>query len=453
MRELLKSSYFLLGYLVDKGVQGLLISKFATFVIFFVVSAVSTASEVSILLEKNQKGVWSVTYSSLVPVKQLSFKRSPDNSRKNRWVPLSGAFRFDYDGNIEKVSRTDGKPFKWATFQLKATYTSLPKEYAPFSPYTDGGMLLHTGRFFACAEICLPEHNEWSIEVQSAKSDNIIVRGRVYTGKAKWLDGDEGIKVYVGLAIPQNDSNFVSVIDENLPEELKTQISSQLPLLMNFFSLNMGKLEYRPALFASYSSTDDGTFGHQGGTLPGQMFLHWYGSKAIKEINSDEVFWFFSHEVAHLFQREGANVNDHKDQWLHEGGAEFFAGKAIEHFTNDNDIFQHKLEAAQDSCLSALDEGASYAEISKRNPRLHYSCGMSIFSAIDEGLRKSNGMNIYKLWGLYNKGVASGKPAGALTFIAVAKPYLPDGLTSSFYEFSSNPGADLLEFFSGISKL
>ncbi|WP_143731212.1 hypothetical protein [Microbulbifer sp. GL-2] len=421
--------------------------------IFFVTSAVSTAGDVSILLEKSQKGVWSVSYSSLVPVKQLSFKRSPDNSRKNRWMSLSDTFRFDYDGNIEKVSRIDGKPFKRVTFQLKATYISLPKEYAPFSPYTDGGVLLHTGRFFACAEICLPEYNEWSIEVQSAKSDNIIVRGRIYTEKAKWLDGDEGIKVYVGRAIPQNESSFVSVIDENLPEELKTQISSQLPLLMNFFSLNMGKLEYRPALFASYSSTDDGTYGHQGGAIPGQMFMHWYGSKAIEEINSDEVFWFFSHEVAHLFQREGANINDLKDQWLHEGGAEFFAGKAMEHFTNDSDIFQQKLEAAHKSCLSALDEGGGYAEISRRNPKLHYSCGMSIFSAIDEGLSKNSGINIYKLWSLYNKRVASGNPAGALTFIAVAKPYLPDGLTSSLYEFSSSSEVDLLRFFSEMSKL
>jgi len=348
-------------------VQGLFISRFFVFVVFLVLSAASTADDVRILLEKSQKGTWSVTYSSFVPVKQLSFKRSPDNSRKSRWISLSNEFRFDYDGNIEKVSRSDGEPFKRVTFQLKASYISLSKEYAPFSPYTDGGMLLHTGRFFACAEICLPEHNEWSIAVQAAKLDNVIVRGRIYTGKAEWLDGDEGIKIYVGRATPQKDSNFISVIDENLSEELKTQISSRLPLLMNFFSLNMGELEYRPALFASYSLTDDGTFGHQGGTLPGQMFLHWYGSKAIEKINSDEVFWFISHEVAHLFQREGANINDIKDQWVHEGGADFFAGKAIEYFSNDSDIFQRKLESAHNSCLSALDEGGSYAVILPTN--------------------------------------------------------------------------------------
>ncbi|MFA0811752.1 hypothetical protein [Microbulbifer epialgicus] len=408
--------------------QSLFVCRLAAIVIFFLNSAIVTANDVSIFLEKNQKGTWSVTYNSLKPVKSIVFKRSPDNSREKRWKPTSKAFRFKYDGNIEKVARVDGESFKQVTFLLEATYTSLPKEYAPFSPYSDGGMLFHTGRFFACADICLPQNNQWSIKVKSAKSDNIVVRGQIHTEKAEWVDGDDGIKVYVGRATPQHDSNFVSVIDQNLPEVLKSEISSQLPLLMNFFALNMSELEYRPALFASYSSTNDGTFGHKGGTLPKQIFLHWYGDKAIEGINNDEVFWFFSHEVAHLFQREGADISDLKDHWVHEGAADFFAGLAFEAI-HESELFKYKLKRSQEACLSALKGSPQYSTSSKKNPRLHYDCGLLIMNAINYELEHFDSMDMFGLWGLYIKRVQNGARAGASEFLNTAEPYL----SSEFY--------------------
>ena len=38
---------------------------------------------------------------------------------------------------------------------MSPTYSRLPKDYAPFSPFGDGGMLFHTGRLFACVHFDL----------------------------------------------------------------------------------------------------------------------------------------------------------------------------------------------------------------------------------------------------------------------------------------------------------
>ena len=45
-------------------------------------------------------------------------------------------------------------------FTLTPTYRHLSKDYAPFSPFSDGGLLFHSGRFFACADECADSDND-----------------------------------------------------------------------------------------------------------------------------------------------------------------------------------------------------------------------------------------------------------------------------------------------------
>ncbi|WP_444924609.1 hypothetical protein ACJJH9_05715 [Microbulbifer sp. DLAB2-AF] len=412
-------------------------------------SSIAVANTISTKLEKKGNGNWFVTFVSEKPIKKLAFKSSPDNSRSKRWVPTSNGYQFEFVDEVESLVREDGSAFTEATFHLTPTYTALPKEYAPFSPFSDGSYLLHTGRFFACADSCEPSLKKWYLTIVAPESDNIILHGRIYQGSIEWAAFDEGSKVYIGHGEPIQSDHFVSVIDELLPEKLQHQMSTQLPELMDFFADKMGTLGYRPALFASFSSTDDGRHGHQGGTLPGQIFMHWYGKKSVVEaIDVDELFWLFSHEVAHLYQREGADVIDTADSWLHEGAADYFAGLAFESILSKGYLSQ-KIKQAEQKCLASLGENPVYLDASRKNPRIHYNCGLLIINAIDTYLKEQGSISIYELWNLYSSKISTESPAGAAQFLFAAKPYLPSAMVKNLEKLNT-PGFSALKF---ISKL
>ena len=160
------------------------------------------ASEISAVIKKSPAGRRSVSYTTDAPVTRISFQRAPDSSRGKRWKTKSADFKIIKVNDYEAVRRVDGKPFTQVEFELTPTYISLPKDYAPFSPFTDGGMLFHSGRFFACPDLCDGSLNKWPIRIRAAKDDNIIIDGVVYTGEASWVDSDSGQKVYVGKREP-----------------------------------------------------------------------------------------------------------------------------------------------------------------------------------------------------------------------------------------------------------
>jgi hypothetical protein len=400
------------------------------------------ASEVTTTITKASPTDWTVTYTAKSPVSRLAFRRSPDNSRTTRWTPLAENFTIRYQNGDEYIERLDGSTFTEVSFRLTPSYVALPKDYAPFSPFSDGGMLIHSGRFFTCPYECTSSMNNWTIEIIAPPGDHIIVQDEVYKGQASWTDKNDGMKVYVGHSRPVTDNYFISVIDDQLPPTLKTNLSIQLPLLMDLFANNFGELGHRPLMFASYSESQDGSYGNQGGTLPGQVFMHWYGQQSIEHLNSNAIYWFFAHEVAHLYQRDAGRIEAAQDAWIHEGAAELFAGLAAE-----PNYFKERLVSAEATCIAALDSAANYAEASLANFRIHYACGLVVMNAIHEDLRgDQSDVDLYQLWNLFNREVNAGSPATASTFVETVRPYLAVDIML-LLESISNPDINPVEFF------
>lgn len=132
--------------------------------------------------------------------------------------------------------RVDNAAFTSVMAELTPTYIALDKDCAPFSPFSDGGLLIHSGRFFACAEQCTDADTHWSMAMQLPADEYVIVNGQRYQGSASWQDSDSGQKLYVGAAEPQDDGNFISVIDPGLPESLRNLMAVNLPQFMAFFA-------------------------------------------------------------------------------------------------------------------------------------------------------------------------------------------------------------------------
>ena len=381
---------------------------------------------VSTTIINKEDGSWLVTYETQTPVKQLAFKSSPNNSRSTRWLATESEYAIFYQNSIEYIRRKDGEIFTNVTFILSPTYTSLPKEYAPFSPFTDGGILFHSGRFFVCSETCDSKVNLWDLNLRSPATNNIIINGMVRNKEVSWQSKNEGEKVYVGPATPLQNDYFIAVIDNGLPTKVKTYLNQYLPLLMKQYSEYFGIQQKKPMVFASYSNIDDGTYGNQGGVLPNQIFMHWYGKESNIRIDENNILWFFSHEIAHLYQGNAAQITDVENAWIHEGSAEFMASVSLEELLpQSNDFISHKINEARLNCLKEL-EGYSLVNSAKRNKfELYYTCGLIINQAIhSEANKLDSNVNTFTIWKSFQNKVSVGEPASSKTFLASVKPFV-----------------------------
>ena len=362
------------------------------------VQAASPTPEILVTALKGMQ--WQVRYDFAQPVDKLEFKSSPDDSRGRTWLPDQG-FEIVTTDHGEVARRKDGAQFRTVRFRMSPTYSVLPKEYAPFSPFGDGGMLFHTGRFFACQDRC-PADAAWTMYLSAATEDQIILDGKALKAQAHWTDRDDGRSIYVGKNAPQQTADFIAVLDTALPERIRGQLLAQLPEFMHLFSGKLGVLPIRPMLFVSYDVSHPKGWGRQGGVLPGQVFVHFYGSKWPAEMEKpgfpDDLAWHFAHEAAHLYQ--GSTSTESGDAWITEGGAEAFAAMAMR--ADASAYVQLNQEEALGKCREFLKGRSVHDAIAAGTYDAAYSCGMLINLAIDSKVRlvtKHDGL--YAVWRNY----------------------------------------------------
>lgn len=343
---------------------------------------------------------WQVRYDSAQPVDKLEFKSSPDDSRSRTWLPDQG-FEIVTTDRGEVARRKDGAHFRTVRFRMSPTYSVLPKEYAPFSPFGDGGMLFHTGRFFACQERCADDAS-WSMYLSAATEDQIILDGKTLKAQAHWIDRDDGRAVYIGKNVPQQTDDFIAVLDTALPERIRGQLLAQLPEFMHLFSGKLGALPTRPMLYVSYDASHPKGRGTQGGVLPNQVFIHFYGGKWPEEMEKPgfplQLAWHFAHEAAHLYQ--ASTSTESGDAWITEGGAEAFAAMALR--ADASAYVQSNEEKALGKCREVLKGRSVRDAVAAGTFDAAYSCGMLINLAIDSKIRlatKHDGL--YAVWRNY----------------------------------------------------
>lgn len=154
----------------------------------------TSAAEILITAFHNKQ--WQVRYDLPRPTREMVFTRSPDDSRKQTWL-ADELFEVVETDHGEAVRRKDGAEFTTLRIRMSAEYRALPSDYAPFSPFGDGGMLFHTGRFFACAGEC-PKDAKWSMSLWADPKDTVVLNGKRESYYVQWSDSGEGRMVYVG---------------------------------------------------------------------------------------------------------------------------------------------------------------------------------------------------------------------------------------------------------------
>ena len=390
-------------------------------------SAVQGEVVPSVHLEKTAAQEWFVTYKYSAGMTQLGFTRNPNKARIARWQSLDPQIEIVYSNGKEYIKRKDNKLFKKVTFALTPHYTSLPKDYAPFSRFSDGGVLVHDGRFQVCIDECRTDKSYiWDYHIKIPARDLLLVHGEVKRNSHSWQVEGNGTLIYVGERKPKISNSMLALIDPQLPKKLLNALNESLPQFMSFFATKLGELPKPPHLFASFEKVAGQSNYQQGGTLPGQVFVHWVAPNLDKYIADPEAIlnlnWFFAHEAAHVYQKGGHNLFNNESAWIHEGGAELLAYFAMKNLVPDSKVYLSKKigqfiskcrsDVAKNSLKNASEQGVFKA---------HYNCGFLLHLATKNLLDKKNPDLYYKLWNRYRESVLAGKAPGQETFLALIK--------------------------------
>ena len=387
-------------------------------------------------LELRPDSRWLLEYELDSPARWLAFQRAPDTSRIGRWRPLDPAFEIADEAGQERLRRRDGDAFDPVRLELTPTYVPLPADYAPFSPFSDGGMLFHCGRLFACAADCGSAPGRWPIEVRVPPGQLIVRDGRTRRGRDQWVDTDSGRQIYVGTRAPVDTGALLSLVDEALPDRLRTALAVELPRLMEAFAARLGALEHRPVLYASWAAMPDGRHGRQGGVLPDQVFMHWYGAAALEGIDDEEVLAFFAHEIAHLYQ--GARFPDSEHAWIHEGAADWMsAAVRVAGGTMSAEALERETDRLQAVCARHITEAGGFAAARQREFGLNYACGQVIAARLDAAIRAAgHAGGLFHGWRRFRALSAQGLPLDADGYAAALRALLPPATAERLAAFA-----------------
>ena len=391
---------------------------------------------------------WEVRYAMPEPVRELRFAR-PDakGNRAKAWTAVDPAFTITLEGEEEVVRRKDGAAFEQAAFRMAPRYTELEKDYAPFSPFGDGGMLVHTGRFHACAGPCAGGES-FALQLKAPVGSHAIVHGQVVDA-VRIEDRDSGTNLYVGRGLPVATPDVVAVIDQAFPAATRARLESLLPKLMAFYGKELGTLEDRPMLFASRDvDHPGGGYGYQGGTLPGQVFMHFYGNNPAFDTPdfAKGVDWFFAHEAAHLYQGFESLADD-GDSWIHEGGADALAAVALQELgVVDRAAVDARLEGATGKCAAGIEKHPLKRAHLEGSFDAMYACGFVLQMAVDNAARQASQgkCGLTCVWREFRAEVAAGKPWTSATFIDVASRRTDERTTRMLRTTVDAGGADAL---------
>jgi len=398
---------------------------------------------------KSGEGIWTVTYQPEQPAKKLAFVRNPDKSRIARWHPVSSEFEIYYENNQEYIAKKNRNSFNQVTLTLTPTYKHLSKDYAPFSPFSDGGMLFHSGRLFTCIDTCENEINRWKFKISIPDGEHAIINGELHHSSAQWFDHDDGMNVYVGKQQPVETKAFIAVIDLGLPPEIQTSLSADIPRMMSYFEDKLGKLPHstKPMLFASYAKVKGGS--SQGGTLPNQIFMHWDKDDLETSVQSEkfikDTLWFFGHEAGHLYQRGSIGIlaDNPNQSWIHEGHADMLAANVLKTlYPQSASYVDAKFARMKASCANGLKEFAlvDAAKIGKFG--YYYTCGIVIHQAIEELFNNQSESqkehSAYIIWNRFRSDVVSGKEEGKNTFLNITDQVTKSSISKKILQFISS---------------
>jgi len=341
---------------------------------------------------------WRVTYSLPEQVRGLRFLVPERVSRLSHWkfsepdgIELLEA-ALPNDGKGERLIRSDGASFARVVVEITPDTEIPEKAYTPSIRYADRGILFFTGQLnvLPCVDgtgCARTSDVQTRFAFVPRAGERVVISGGDASVPARWAGPDQGTYVYFGALVPIETQFVTAVVDRGFPKWLRTSIDDLLPKVFAYYAKRTGyALNTRPLVFVSYSDEPrPGSRSIGGGTLPGIIQFDVRLGASFRTQNdpalADDIAHNVAHEAAHWWNRR-MFANDSEERggsWLHEGGADAFADRALRDLgVYSREKYHAQLSEALSLCVLGL-RGAPLTTSSRRGRTKNwYWCGSAI---------------------------------------------------------------------------
>lgn len=176
---------------------------------------------------------------------------------------------------------------------------------------------------------------------------------------------------------------MVGILDPGAPKWLDQKLDSTLPqLFADYARLTGVTLAQRPTvLFSFEKARDPHSTTWKGGTLDGLIQLHVEAAADGAEDRGvlERFVKFIAHESAHLWNGQMFHNPESNQSWMHEGGADAFAWRAVRRAGILDDAgLESRLTADLNDCLSSIGSHALDEVEKKGDFGPVYSCGATL---------------------------------------------------------------------------
>ncbi len=313
------------------------------------------------------------------PVTEAPFSRMGDGDRLRTWRVVSPPnARLVATGDVEQV--VAAVPFDRVVLEVPVHRHDPEKDYEPFIPFSQGGVLVFTGQFEVGAEGVTP----WVFHPRAG--DAVVVPGHVARGPLEFAGLAGGLYVEFGPVVPEEGEHFIAVVDRGMPAWLAAETSALLPKLFDHYTRVLGgALPVKPTVFLAYGDEQSPrTISIGGGTLEGllQVVVRLGADRrSTRDVRVEERFrGCLGHEAAHLWNSHRAE--NRGPDWIHEGGAEVLSWRALHQLGLMSDaVLADRLSFAASQCLLLRGEGP----LEKDPVKARYACGAVVELAASAG--------------------------------------------------------------------
>ncbi len=390
-------------------------------------------------------GYWRVVYRFAKPVAGFDFQRSSRFQRAPAWRVETPGYAIGRGEGRETVRLAPGaRPRREIRVAFPVDTRHLEKDYQLFERFSDGSLLLYTGHLSVvpagASEDTPGTPNR--LVLMPRRGEHLVVAGRVFRGRTAWTDAQgEETFVYFGRLVPLETEQMVAVLDPALPPWIERKLHDEIPrLFADYTRLTGFTLEARPTvLFSHRAAADPGSTVWKGGTLPGLIQMHIETAADAPEDRDllERFFKFLAHEAAHLwngqmFQTEGKNQS-----WMHEGGADAFAWRALHRAGLLDDAGLDARQAADlNACLARLGQESLAAAEERGEFRQVYTCGSLLAWLTEAAVRRNDpAADLHSFWAaLFRAADRRDRRYDEALYLATLREWTNDLATVAFVE-------------------
>lgn len=383
-------------------------------------------------------GRWRATYRFSAPADGVVFNRQSRFQRVG-WRAETPGYTVSRErdrAGFHLKPRARARRSVTISFPFDTTHPE--KDYQLFQPFSDGSLLLYTGHL----GVRTPHETPARFVVTPRRGEHVIAGGRLHRKRFLWTDPDsDGTFLYYGKIVPVVSPGMLAIIDPGAPAWLIERLRAGVPALFDdYVKLTGFPLDKRPAVFFSFeAAADPNSTTWKGGTLTGLIQMHVETARDAVEDRPllERFFKFLAHEAAHLWNGQMFKSAGKNQSWMHEGGADAFAWRALHRagiLTSEELLARQALDL--NLCLSLLGE-ESLAESEERgNFGAVYPCGSALAWLAEASVRKADpSADLHTLWrDVFARAASSGRRYDEAIFLDALRRRTADEAVLAFLD-------------------